>query len=273
MHIDYHCHTTASDGSLTPEKLIALAVEQGVESLSITDHDTLLAYENLEDIPENLNLVPGVEFSTLWQKTGIHVLGLNVDPNNSAIHEAVDYQTHAREIRAHQIAEKLKRYGLDEAYEGAREIANSIAPGRPHFARYMVKSGFVKNEREAFKKFLGSGKTCDVKHTWASLEKIIEWIRAADGVAVLAHPGHYRLTRTKLVQLLNDFTHFGGEGIEVVSGRQQPNLTKNLAGLCDLFKLWASWGSDFHHPGQQWAMLGRYTSPPPGIKPIWEKWC
>lgn len=271
MSIDFHCHTTASDGELSPQALLELAQRSGITRLSITDHDSVAAYQGLTPLP-GLQLIPGVEFSTLWNKTGLHILGLNIDPASPAMLEAVAFQGNARRDRAEKIAEKLEKYGVESPLEGASAYASGGNLGRPHFARHMVATGFVKNEREAFKKHLGSGKPCDIRQCWAEPEQIIRWIRAAGGVAVLAHPAKYNLTRSKLVAFLEAFKGWGGEGLEVVSGLQLPNVTRDLGRLCEQLDLSASWGSDFHRPGQSWAELGRYSTPPQYLRPVWHNW-
>lgn len=272
MRCDFHCHSTASDGELSPRALVAAAEDKGLEALSITDHDTLDAYRRLPAPPRRLTLVEGVEFSTVWGKIGVHILGLNVDSRSDAMAEAERLQSRAREERAQVIAEKLAGYGVEDPLEGARALSGSDQVGRPHFARHMVASGFVANEREAFKKFLGTGKPCDIKQCWSPLARIIAWIREAGGVAVLAHPAKYKLTRTRLTALIDDFQTAGGEGLEVVSGRQLPNVTRDLASLCRNRRLLASWGSDFHGPGRPWADLGSYSTPPADLVPVWSRW-
>ncbi|MDY0070079.1 MAG: PHP domain-containing protein, partial [Porticoccaceae bacterium] len=271
MLFDLHCHTTASDGELSPGELLARAASQGVSHLAITDHDSVAAYGAIAD-PGGLTLIPGVEFSTTWGRLGVHVLGLNIDPHSPAIREGVMHQGNARRERAARIAERLEKYGLKDALAGACRIAGSDTPGRPHFARHMVASGFVRHEREAFKKYLGAGKPGDIRQHWASPEQVIAWIRGAGGTAVLAHPAKYGLTRNRLIALAETFKAWGGEGLEVVSGVQVPAVTRDLAALCQRLDLCATWGSDFHRPGQPWAELGRYSTPPEGVRPAWERW-
>jgi predicted metal-dependent phosphoesterase TrpH len=222
MTIDLHSHTTASDGALEPRELIERAVTQGVKTLSITDHDSIAAYQQLQpqaDLP--LQLIPGIELSTVWQGISIHVLALNIRLDSVAILTAVSEQGHARAERAELIGARLAKLGIKDAYDGARKLAGKGWIGRPHFARYLVDSGVVPDENRAFRKYLGNGKPGDVKQLWPPLEKIIEWTRDSNGTAVLAHPSRYGLTRSKLNRMLDGFVAAGGQGIEVVSGRQR----------------------------------------------------
>jgi len=272
MVYDLHCHTTCSDGELSPADLIDKAVENGVQTLSITDHDTLAAYSSLQSTtPNALTLIPGVEFSTQWNGIGIHIVGLNVALECGALKSGEQAQQQARLSRAEKIAEKLEKFGLERPLEGAKQEAGSATLSRPHFARYMVKAGFSKSIDQAFKKYLGSGKPCDIKQHWAELETVVAWIKDSGGIAVLAHPHKYKMTRSKLVRFLDSFQACGGEAIEVISGNQAPNITQNMAQLAEQRNLLASLGSDFHSPRQSWVKLGMHTGLPKSCKPVWER--
>lgn len=262
MKVDLHCHTTCSDGSLTPQELVRRACDNGVTHLSITDHDTVAAYAQIstEDCP--VKLIPGIEFSTTWRKQGVHIVGLEINLDSAAIAEGVQFQTAARLARAEQISSKLSAKGLDCKLEDVQKLAGSDHVGRPHFAQHLVNTGAVKNQQQAFKKYLGAGKPGDVKQHWASMQQVIDWIRGAGGIAVLAHPLKYKMTRTKLLALVEDFKNCGGRAMEVVSGKQIPSDTRNMLNICEQFDLLASCGSDFHHPGLQWSELGQYSVMP-----------
>ena len=271
MHIDLHTHTNVSDGKLSPAELINRAIAKGIQVLSITDHDTTNAYQQLDLSATTPRLIPGIELSTFWNKIGIHVVGLNIELNSNAMNDASSFQQHARITRAEAIAEKLEKHGINDALNGAHAIAGNDNIGRPHFAQHIVNVGAADSINEAFKKYLSSGKSGDIKKYWASLPQIIGWIRDAGGVAVLAHPLKYKLTRTRLVTLIDDFITAGGEGIEVVSGKQIPVDTRLLARICNQKKLLASCGSDFHEPKQTWAELGEFSPIPKNCTPIWER--
>lgn len=271
MIFDLHSHTNFSDGALTPQDLISRATEKGVDALAITDHDTIDAYKVLADKHDNIELVAGIEFSTQWESNGIHVLGLNIDLDSDAINTGAQFQTEARLIRARSIGEKLAKKGIQDAFEGASKLAHSGYVGRPHFAQYLIDIGKVSSMQAAFKKYLGAGKAGDVKQHWASLTQIIEWIRGANGIAVLAHPLKYKMTNTKLKRMLDEFQQMGGQGIEVVSGQQLPQQTQYLAQLCVQKNLLASCGSDFHMPGKHWAELGVFSPLPEKVTPVWDR--
>ena len=271
MTFDLHSHTSYSDGVLTPRELILRAIENGVDALAITDHDTVDAYRDLPAGETGIRLVAGIEFSTQWENSGIHVLGLNIDPDSDAIVAGTRFQTKARMKRALRIGEILEKKGIAGAYEGAAGLSKGGYIGRPHFAHYMVNSGQVDSVESAFKKYLGAGKAGDVRQHWADLPQIIQWIRDGNGIPVLAHPLKYKMTRTRLKRFLDRFIAEGGQGMEVVSGKQMPYQTADMAQLCEEKNLLASCGSDFHMPDKIWAELGKFAPLPGNVTPVWER--
>ncbi len=271
MRVDLHTHTTASDGKLSPADLLQRARAAGVEMLAITDHDSVAAYAELPTVAD-LRIVPGVEFSTLWQRVGIHVVGLNVALDSAAMTDAITYQHRARDERAARIAERLAKRGIADALAGAARLAGNGSIGRPHFAEYLLSIGAVPTIELAFRKYLDASHAGNLIEGWASLPAIVSWIREAGGTPVIAHPGKYHLTRSRLEQLTSDFVAAGGQAIEVVSGLQKSDLTRDLAALAARHGLAASMGSDFHQPGQVWAQLGVTPALPASAKPVWELW-
>ena len=271
MTFDLHSHTTFSDGALSPQELIERAIEKQVSVLAITDHDTIDAYHGIALSQNNIQLVPGIEFSTEWQHTGIHVLGLDIELDCDALNTGVQFQTAARMQRARQISDNLEKQGIEDALSGAAELSQGAYLGRPHFAQHLINIGKVNSMQAAFKKYLGAGKAGDVKQHWAELAQIIQWIRDANGIPVLAHPLKYKLTRTKLKRLLDKFIELGGQGMEVISGKQLPAQTTAMAQLCEEKNLLASCGSDFHMPGKLWAELGVFLTLPDNVTPVWDQ--
>lgn len=272
MIFDLHSHTYFSDGMLSPEALIARAQARGVSVLAITDHDTIAGLEIAQKAASDaaIQLIPGIEFSSQWGRGGVHIVGLGVDPTSSILADAIAQQAEARHARSIAIAERLSRAGFPLAYEGAREFAAGASVGRPHFAQYLVKIGAVKNINAAFKKYLGAGKPADVKYQWPAMDEVVGWIHGAGGVAVLAHPAKYELTRTKMCAMVDSFVTAQGDAIEVISGLQPAALTDDLARITQSRGLYASCGSDFHVPDQPWQELGGFGQLPPPVKPVWE---
>ena len=269
MKADLHSHTSCSDGVLTPNELIMAAADAGVELLSITDHDTLAAYRQITtEIPSGMRLLTGIELSCTWRRMTIHVVGLKVEQDSLSIQKAEAQQAEARSERFLKILRKLEKAGLQIEIDKLVELGGAC-PGRPHIARYLVDTGQVKSEVQAFDRYLGQGKMGDVKECWPELSEVVQWILDAGGVAVLAHPLKYRLTRTKLIDLCSHFKDCGGRALEVVSGQQDPQQSKNIASICAKLELMASVGSDFHRPSQPWAQLGKTAALPANLTPVW----
>ena len=272
---DLHSHSTASDGVLSPGKLVARAAEMGVHVLALTDHDELSGLAEARATAERvgIRLVHGVEVSITWSGHTIHVVGLNVDPEDPILTRGLADNRGGRALRAELMAAELARLGIEGALEGAYEYAgNKALIGRTHFARFLVERGVVKDVKTVFKKYLVKGKPGFVPHEWAGLEEALTWIRAAGGQAVLAHPGRYQIGREKMRVLLSEFKHLGGDAIEVVTGSHTPDQVPVYADLSVEFGLMASSGSDFHAPGEGGRELGRLAALPPQCKPLWSDW-
>jgi len=271
---DLHSHSTASDGSLSPEDLIARTIEQGVDVLALTDHD---GTEGLAEAKQavkdtDLTLISGVEISVTWGKNTVHILGLNIDSDTDSLQQGLTKLRDYRIGRAQEIAKRLDKSGISGALEGARKYASDIMLGRLHFAKFLVEQGYAKNINDVFKRYLVRNKPGYVPGEWASLADAVNWINEAGGQAVIAHPARYRITATKLRRLVTEFKEIGGVGFEVVSGRQHPEEIKTLARIAEQFELLASCGSDFHTPDNTWVELGRLPPLPESCVPVWSTW-
>ncbi len=272
---DLHSHTTASDGCLTPEALVHRAVEMRVGTLAITDHDTTAAIAPArEEISRSglaLNLIPGVEISTVWENHEIHIVGLNIDITHPLMCEFLAQQTERRNQRAQLIAERLEKAQIPGALEGAQRLAQGGAVTRGHFARFLVECGKASSMADVFKKYLARGKTGYVPPQWCTIEQAIDVIHHSGGKAVLAHPGRYNLSAKWLKRLVAHFAEHHGDAMEVAQCQQSPNERTQLADLARQHHLWASQGSDFHQPCP-WIELGRKLWLPAGVEGVWQLW-
>ena len=272
---DLHSHTTASDGCLTPEALVHRAVEMRVGTLAITDHDTTAAIAPArEEISRSglaLNLIPGVEISTVWENHEIHIVGLNIDITHPLMCEFLAQQTERRNQRAQLIAERLEKAQISGALEGAQRLAQGGAVTRGHFARFLVECGNASSMADVFKKYLARGKTGYVPPQWCTIEQAIDVIHHSGGKAVLAHPGRYNLSAKWLKRLVAHFAEHHGDAMEVAQCQQSPNERTQLATLARQHHLWASQGSDFHQPCP-WIELGRKLWLPAGVEGVWQLW-
>ncbi len=271
---DLHTHSTASDGSLSPEALVARAKQQGVTHLALTDHDgtegirLAMAEAQLQDVV----LIPGVEISVSWNGATVHIVGLQIDIDNEVLQQGLSALRDYRRQRAIDIATRLDKAGIHGAYEGASQYASETMLGRVHFARFLVEKGYAKDMKDVFKRFLVRNKPGYVTGHWASLEDTVNWITGAGGQAVIAHPARYKMTATKRRKLVAEFKALGGSGIEVASGAQHPEEVRTMARLATEFDLLASAGSDFHSPDNSYTELGKMTVLPPNVTPIWSTW-
>ncbi|MNE09454.1 hypothetical protein D3C76_504860 [compost metagenome] len=277
MNVDLHCHSTASDGALAPSVVVARAFENGVRVLALTDHDTLEGQVEARTTALSLGMqwVSGVEMSCTWGGATIHVLGYGFALDAPPLVAAIEQLHHGRWLRAEEISRRLALKGMPGSLEGARAIQQGLgdsgnAPARPHFADFLVNSGYVKDRAEAFRKWLGAGKLGDVKQHWPTLEDTVDTLRQAGAWVSLAHPMHYDFTRSKRRKLIADYIQAGGQAIEVVNGMQPAEQVGSLSILAREFGLLVSAGSDFHAPGT-WSEIGTYRPLPEDLPPLWRR--
>jgi hypothetical protein len=275
MNFDLHCHSSVSDGVLTPAGLVQRAASMGVDVLALTDHDDVggLAEAALAAQEAGIGFVNGVEISVSWSGVTLHVVGLNIDAANPELQAGLAAIQQGRRERAERMGRELARHGIAGAFEGAmRHAANPRLIGRTHFARFLIEEGVCKDVRSVFKKYLVRGKPGYVSHEWTTLDNAVAWIRASGGQAVLAHPGRYDLKGKATRRLLGEFKSLGGEGVEVVTGSHTPDQHTLFAELANFYGLTASRGSDFHAPGEHGRELGAGPGLPDKCTPIWHNW-
>lgn len=276
LNADLHCHSTTSDGLLAPAALVARAKANGVDLLALTDHDEVDGLDEARAAADTLGLrfINGVEISVSWgDDQTVHIVGLNVDPRHPGLVAGLARVRSGRDARAGRMAEELAKAGIGDAYAGAlRYVGNPALISRSHFARYIVERGFAPDVKTVFDHWLAKGKPGYVSHAWAELAEAVEWIRAAGGIAVIAHPGRYRLTGAERRELYVAFKACGGQGIEVVSGSSNEAEIREFAGIAREFGFLASRASDFHGPGESYIDLGRMVQLPPDLQPVWANW-
>lgn len=268
---DLHSHTTASDGSLSPTALVEHAVRCGIHVLAVTDHDatTGLAEANAAAQLNNVALVPGIEISVTWSHQTVHVVGLNIDPDNSVLQTGLKKLHDFRIWRAQEIARRLEKANIPGSLEAAKSYAGGKIISRTHFARFLVAEGHAKDMKQVFRRYLVRNKPGYVPGQWADLTEALDWIHGAGGMAVLAHPARYQLSSQRLRQLLAGFRDLGGVGIEVVSGSHSQGDILRFAQLAEHFGFYASRGSDYHGPENAYADPAYLPSLPENCSPIW----
>jgi predicted metal-dependent phosphoesterase TrpH len=275
LHYDLHCHSTRSDGVLSPTDVVRRAAARGVDVLALTDHDELAGLGEAEATAREagIALVAGAELSVTWQDETIHVVALGVDPSNAALAEGLAGIRCGRDARARRIGEALEEAGISEAFEGALTyVTSERLISRTHFARYLVETGHARDMKDAFKRYLTAGKPGYVPHAWATLAQALGWINGAGAQAVIAHPGRYKLTPAELRRLVAEFRDLGGAALEVLSPSHNAAQYAEFATLARAYGLRASCGSDFHGPGESRMDLGDLPPMPAGVEPVWTNW-
>ena len=271
--IDLHMHSLASDGTMTPSDLVQRVHAAGVRVMALTDHDNTagLAEASVQAAALDIQLIPGVEVSSEWSTQGIHIVGLFIDPANGILQEGLSRIMAFRDWRALEIGRLLEGAGIPDAEAGARAMAGSRMVGRSHFARWLVREGYCADANEAFGKYLGRGCKAYVPSDWIPMSEAVGWINAAGGSAVLAHPGRYKLSGTRLRALLTEFRDAGGIGLEVCSGSQVAGDREHLGRLARQLGMAGSVGSDFHGTDVGHAAIGQLLTLPDGVEPVWDR--
>ncbi|MEI7426870.1 MAG: 3',5'-nucleoside bisphosphate phosphatase [Betaproteobacteria bacterium] len=272
INADLHCHSIISDGTLTPEDLALRAHKNGVQLWSLTDHDVIGGQKRAQLAAQNLGMkyLGGVEISVSWMGQTIHIVGIGIDPENPTLIEGLRKTRDGRSARGKEIARQLEVIGIPGVYEGALTYAgNPELLSRTHFARYLVEKKVCRSIDDVFKNYLVEGKPGYIGHEWASLEESVEWITAAGGIAVIAHPGRYRLSDMQKHELYQAFKNAGGKGIEVITGSHTPSQYEEYAKIAQQYGFYASRGSDFHDPDESRIDLGQLPHLPSTLQPVW----
>ncbi len=257
--IDLHTHSTASDGTFSPEELIYLAKKEGLKALALTDHDTIdgleLAYKTSQE--ENLPFLCGLEISIKYDGPGhFHLLGYFLYPKIPEIDTTLNQLKKAREERNKKIIEKLNSLGIKITLEELKNITKGEI-GRPHIAYLLIKKGIVKTFEEAFEKYLKKGALAYAPKALLSAQSAINLILSAKGAPVLAHPFTLKLPYLELENYLKILKDFGLIGIEVYYTEHSPDFTKFLINCAKKFGFLITGGSDFHGKNKPDIKLGK----------------
>ncbi len=256
---DLHCHSHYSDGQHEPEYLVQRALNNGLSHLAITDHDFITNIDGLAETSDELQLICGVEVSCAWQEREVHIVGLFINSSEPELQDLLREQRQRRVARINAMDEKLMALGIRGLTEHVESLQCETWT-RSHVAEFLVTNGHCKNWEKAFKKFLSRRGRIHVPVEWMSLQTGVHAINAAGGVAIVAHPGRYGLTKTKTKRLIAEFKSVGGEGIEGSYGNVDPMTRKFLCELALEENLFISVGSDFHSADRHWTDLGKFPT-------------
>lgn len=249
MIADLHAHSTASDGSDSPTRLVELAVEAGLASLALTDHDTQQGVIEAAAAAEatELELIPGVELSLNYDRGGMHLVVLWLDWRGGPLQDRLAALQAARDTRNIEIVRRLSSFGLPVTIEEIEKEAGGGSVGRPHIAAVMVAKGYVPDIRTAFDLWLGSGKPGYSGRDRLEPEEAIALARESGGVPVLAHPHTLGITTaSEMADLLTRLKRAGLVGLEALYGAYRRHEREGYADLARRFDLVPSGGSDYH---------------------------
>jgi len=257
--VDLHVHSTYSDGTNTPKELIKLAENEGLSAIALTDHDTLDGIPDALDAAKNssVELIPGVELSTNFNNTEVHIVGLFLDHNNKQINDYLIYQRQSRIDRNIQMCQKFCDIGINITYDKMCELYPDAVITRAHFADYLVKNKYTGDRNEAFDRYLSPGKPCFVNRHKVDPEEAIAVIHKAHGAAILAHPVLYHLGKDQMNALLEHVCSAGIDGIEAIYSTYKPADERYIRKIAAKHNLLISGGSDYHGANKPNIKLGR----------------
>jgi len=263
MYADLHIHCNASDGILTPEEIVNLALQKGLSVISITDHDTTEGMERALDAAggTGLEVIPGIELNADWDEAEVHILGYYLDYNFQPFRDALCEIRRARERRAKLMIANLAKMGVDLSCEQVKRIAGEATICRPHIARAMMEKGYVNSINDAFERYLSPGKPGYVPREKLHPFAAIAMIERAKGIPVLAHPA-----LSKRDDLIPAFVKKGLLGIEVYYPLHKPEMVEKYMWFCRKYGLVMTGGTDFHGPGTAYPSLGAVDVPKKSVE-------
>ena len=271
MKVDLHNHSYYSDGVFSPSEVVRLADKANCDLFALTDHDTTDGLNEARQTADKLSvdLVSGVEISAFWRNMTIHIIGLDIDINNDILQAGLVHNQQLRKERAEKIALGLWRAGIKDALEKTQALSKTDMLTRTHFAQMLIREGYCKDMKSVFRRFLTGKKPGASRVEWRSFDEVVGWIHAAGGLAVIAHPFRYRMTRTKIKNMLIDFKEVLGDGVEVVTATSTDEEITLSNQWAKEYKLLSSCGSDYHGWPNQRIQIGYLRDLPNLDNAIW----
>ena len=244
---DLHIHSNASDGQYAPQDLLKKVKSKGLQTISITDHDTIAGYLQAKETAAELEieLITGVEITSIWNSREVHLLAYCFDEEDSAFVNLLARQRKARRIRMRSIVTELNKKGVDIDYDEVRAIAHTGNVGRPHAASLLIKKGYVSSVPEAFIRYLSEDHIKEIQTEYAGIEEVVAVTKQAGGVVSVAHPGPIYSEMD-----LNDILSFGLDGIECIHPSHNFNVQRVYSKMAKSRNLLVTGGSDFHGNGK-----------------------
>ncbi|NHB58788.1 PHP domain-containing protein [Acinetobacter sp. 194] len=277
--VDLHTHSNISDGTLAPDLLVRAALEKGIHTLALTDHDTMDGLIQAEQtaLDHPIRIISGVEISSQWSRPttnknyGVHIVALNMQ-NPEPLYQLLQQQKRIRAERAKQICDLLIPLINVDIYDDVLALVDHVPDRvtRTHIAKVLVAKGFVARPQQAFDKYIKEGKKAYVKFDGLGLEETIRVIHESQGFAVLAHPTRYDLSATNVRCLIELFAQYGGDAVELPPAIEPASTRQMVDRMIAQFNLKVSVGSDFHGDNMPWIKLGNIPRVKEGQVGIWE---
>jgi predicted metal-dependent phosphoesterase TrpH len=259
--VDLHCHSTASDGTLSPADVVRLAKELDLSAIALTDHDTTAgcAEAEAEARRAGIDFLCGIEISCHYPRPGtMHLLGYGIDSDHPALTRLTQTLIEGRDRRNSEMVRRLNDIGIPVTLDDVRNEAGGEVIGRPHIAAALVRRGIVSNTGEAFRHYIGAGGSVWVDKEQLSPRQAIEMIHKAHGLAVLAHPTQLRKTNdAQLTCTIKDLVDMGLDGLEVIHSDHRESFVDKMMELAKRYGLLTTGGSDFHGAAKPYIQLGR----------------
>lgn len=282
--VDLHVHSTRSDGTYTPTRLVDYAMKKGLSAFALTDHDTVDGLQEAMDYADSLRclqpdvgsattetdrnsaaeaghnpvpeVIPGIELSSEYQGRDVHIVGLYIDHHNTLFQDYLRHFVESRDTRNHKMCALLQAAGMDISYEKLLETFPGSVITRAHYAKYMLMHGYIKSMSEAFERYVGDHCPYYVPREKVTPAQAVELIRQAGGIPVLAHPILYHMSDTALDTLTGQLKEAGLMGIEAIYSTYHACDERQIRRLADKYQLLISGGSDFHGDNKPGLDLG-----------------
>lgn len=284
LPIDLHVHSTRSDGTYTPTQLVDYAMKKGLAAFALTDHDTVDGLEEAVSYAEKLRrkpsapgtatgeqlvpkcesqqplpvpeVIPGIEFSTEYQGQDVHILGYYIDYHQEAFLKKLQEFVDSRTLRNQKMCRLLQEAGIAVTYEALlSEFPDSVIT-RAHYAKYLLRHGYIQSMKEAFDRYVGDHCPCFVPREKVTPVQAVQLILEAGGIPVLAHPILYHMSDARLEALTGELKAAGLTGIEAIYSTYRPCDERQIRRLAEKFDLLITGGSDFHGDNKPGLDLG-----------------
>lgn len=251
--VDLHVHSNKSDGTCSPSDLVTLALSKGLSAFALTDHDTtdgideaLAAAQKARELGADIEVIPGIEFSTEYEGKDIHIVGIDINYKSESFQRYLKEFQDSRDNRNRKMCIKLAEHGVDITYEKlCAEYPDSVLT-RAHYAKYMLEHGAVKSMPEAFDRYIGDRAPCFLPREKVTPAQAVELILESGGIPILAHPILYHMSDARLDKLVAYLKSAGLVGIEAIYSTYNAAEERQIRKLAGKYELCISGGSDFH---------------------------